>query len=86
MAALTQGSDQVNNRIGQAPGQIAANRGNQQLAHTFAAGTGHTEGAGESEGHDQAKQDFRQAGNRVEHGFGGGGWILAHAAKILKTV
>ncbi|MNG22255.1 hypothetical protein D3C84_1067170 [compost metagenome] len=61
------GSYQIHHGIGQAPGQVAANGGDQHGARFIAAGPGHAQRADEGHRHEQAKDHLHNPIDGVEH-------------------
>ncbi|MNE42306.1 hypothetical protein D3C80_1364250 [compost metagenome] len=73
-AALGQGGDEVDDGIDHAPGDVAADAGDQQLLDLRLPRLQGVEAAGEGEHHQQAEQDLGVAGDGIEGGKAG----LAH--------
>ncbi len=75
-AAIDDGANQVHDAVDEAPGEIAAERGDEHLAQLLAPGLRHRHGAGEAEGHEQAEQHLHDPVHRMEdrlaRGFGRG--------------
>ncbi|MNF38638.1 hypothetical protein D3C84_195930 [compost metagenome] len=65
--ALDQCAQQVHDRIGQSPGEIAAERGNHHRAFGGLVCRGHADGAGERHGHQQAEDHLGNALDRVKY-------------------
>ncbi len=77
---LAEAGHQIEDRINDSPGQIAAQRSDQHLADFAAAGVGDAERAGEGEHHDQPEQDFRDALHRFEQAFARVGRGVSHGS------
>ncbi len=70
---LGQAADEVERGIDDAPGQIAADGGHEHDADVSARDIGDAQCAGEREDHDESKDDFREAFQRVENAVAGNG-------------
>ena len=71
LALFGKAAHQIQHRVDDAPGQVAAERADEHRANIVAAGLGDAEGAGEREDHDQPEEDFGDALDRVQHALGG---------------
>ena len=65
-SALSQRSDDVHHRIGESPGDIAAERRDQNRARLALARLGDVQRADEGHGHQHAEHDLRDAVDRVK--------------------
>ena len=67
-APLGQGGDEVDDGIDNAPGDVAADAGDQQIPDLGASRLERIEATGEGEHHQQAEQDLRVAGDGIYGG------------------
>ncbi len=77
-ALLGESAHQVQQRVDDPPGDVAAERADQHGADILAAGLGDAQRAGEREDHDQPEQHLGHPIDRIEESFGG---CDAHATR-----
>lgn len=65
--ATSERAHKVHHAVYHAPGQVAAQYGDQGHAHILLAGIGNGYGAQNGHGHDEAKENFRCPVNWVEN-------------------
>ena len=70
-AAIDDGADQVHDGVDEAPGEVAAEGGDEHVAQLRAPGLGHRHGAGEAERHEQAEQHLHDPVDRMEDRLAG---------------
>ena len=70
LSAFAEATHEIHHAVDNPPGEIAAQRPDQHFANIGTARLGSTERTGEGENHDQAKQHFRNAIDRIQQLFG----------------